>query len=217
MKVQGTLTVEGVKLYVRIDARDDEQELYVTNVHPNCLVIPKERWKVDYLGLPSEVVQELKNRGILFLGQLVDGKWNLGVSGFNEEMQAVISDALRKFLEIALVFDLPVKYQLGQLFTPQLAAVTQKLRVPDDGKPVLEQDISTIGLNKNQVDVLKNLKKVRTIGDLMELGRNRILMTPQMDARGIQKIEEALREYGLELPDNPQMPSQSAPVDSASM
>lgn len=211
MKVQGTLSLEGVKLHVRIDAADDQQTLYVTNVHPNCLVIPKERWRVEFLGLPKEIVEELHRRNIVFLGQLIDGNWKLGARGLNEDMRQQIGEALRKFLDIALVFDLPPKHKLELLFRPSASADEDEESVEsENGGSGVDQDIAVAGLLGHQEESLRKTKHVKTLGDVLKLGRNRLLMTKGVDARAMEKIEVALRKFGLELSDNPQTPAQSA-------
>lgn len=201
MKVQGTLTLEDVKLFVRIDVPDDQREVFVTNVHPDCLVIPKERWRIEFLGLPPDTVQELKDREISTLGQLVDEKWNIGVHGLSEETHAVVLDAVRHFLGLALVFELPTRYQLENLFSKPLAVEVEEAVGQGNGSDGLTQDIGTIGLRKPQEDALRNNREVNTFADLLKLGRNRLVMTTQMDEKGMQKIEKALRKFGLELLD----------------
>lgn len=210
MKVQGTLSLEGVKLHVRIDAPDDQQTLYVTNVHPNCLVIPKERWRVEFLGLPKEIVEELHRRNIVFLGQLINENWTLGAHGLNEDMRQQIGEALRIFLDIALVFDLPPKYKLEQLFRPSASTDDEEAIESPNGGSGLDQDISVAGLLTYQEETLQKTKNVKTLGDILKMGRSRLLMTKGVDARAMDKIEVALRKYGLNLSDDPQTPAQSS-------
>lgn len=207
MKVQGTLSLEGIKLHVRIDAPDDQQTLYVTNVHPNCLVIPKDRWRVEFLGLPKEIVAELHQRNIVFLGQLIDENWNLGAHGLNEDMRQQIGEALRIFFKIALVFDLPPKYKLERLFKPPALTDDDDEPAPTNGVSGTDQDIAVAGLLGHQEESLRKMKNVNTLGDILRLGRNRLFMTKGVDARAMEKIETALRKYGLEMSDNPQTPA----------
>ncbi len=205
MKIQGTLTVEGVKLLVNISAPDDVQEVYVANVHPSCLVIPKDRFRVEHLGLPKKIVEVLHRREIFYLGQLVDGRWDLGVGGFTAEVRDVLVQTLRQFREIALTFDLPARFELESLFTT--ARPAGKVPAEDragDGQLALENDIGVIGLLKTQEEELRNQRKVQTLGDLLRVGRKKLIMSGKMDDRGMQKIEAALREFGFELSDDPQ-------------
>jgi hypothetical protein len=104
VRIQGTFNVEGVELNIDIDTLDDEEELYVTNVHPHCLVIPKERWKVEFLGLPQEVIQELERRRLLTLGDLVDDQWEVKADGLDDATFTQVKEAVERFLSIAFVF-----------------------------------------------------------------------------------------------------------------
>jgi len=210
MKVQGTLSLEGVKLHVRIEAPDDQTTLYVTNVHPNCLVIPKERWRVEFLGLPPEVVEALHSRNITFLGQLVDAKWRIGAHGLNEEMNRQIGEALRTFLDIALVFDLPPKHQLAMLFSPPKEEDDEEVAVAGTDGAALNNSLACIGLSAKHVEILQRQRGATTLGDLLRLGRNKLLMTSGMDTRAMERIEAALRQCGHELTDTPQTPVQSS-------
>lgn len=207
MKVQGTLKLEGVKLHVRIEAPDDERTLYVTNVHPNCLVIPRNRWKIEFLGLPRETIEELHRRDIFFLGQLVNENWTLGAHGLNEEMHRQIGEALRAFFDIALVFDLPPQHQLERLFAPPPEA--EAAEGSSNGGSGERESITVIGLLRPQEEALRK-KDVTTLGDILQLGRDRLLMTRGVDVRAMEKIETALRKYGLTRAANPQTPAQSA-------
>jgi hypothetical protein len=105
MRVEGVLTVEGVTFHVDIDTDDRDTDVYVTNVHPNCMVIPKERWRVEFLGLPPAVVTLLHERDIFDLGTLIDGRWNLAVNGLGKDAERIVSEALAEFKKIALLFE----------------------------------------------------------------------------------------------------------------
>lgn len=107
MQIQGTLTVEGVQLHVHIDAPDEARELYVTNIPPTALLIPRERVRIEWLGLPPDVIQRLREKGIHALGHLVDGAWRLLASHLDEEERIAVTEALARFLEAALVFEFP--------------------------------------------------------------------------------------------------------------
>ncbi|MBI4094134.1 hypothetical protein HY417_04170 [Candidatus Kaiserbacteria bacterium] len=199
MKIQGVLTIEGVKLHVDIDALDDDQDLYVTNVHPNCLVIPKERWRVEFLGLPPDIVEQLQKRGIGTLDKLVNGDWHARVDGFDEASQRKIAASLAEFLRIAFVFNY---HGISSDSEEVLQADTTETTVLHERRtddPALNTDIAVVGLLKPQEETLRNRKGMATLGDLVKLGRSRLLMTDTMDERGVQKIEVALRERGLEL------------------
>lgn len=206
MRVKGTLTIEGVNLHLNVSAPDDQQEIYLANVHPSCMVIPKDRWKIEYLGLPPEAVQELRSRNISVLGQLVNETWTLGVDGLNDEMRVAINEALDRFLDIALRFELPPEKKTVQVPARPQAEVAASPNGTTNGAAPLDLELSVIGLLKGQETAVKK-KGAATLGDLLKLGRNRILMIDKMDVRGMEKIEAALRSHGLKLSDDPQTPS----------
>ena len=198
MKIAGVIDAEGVRLHVDVDVPDDQDEVYVTNVHPNCFVVPYERWRVEFLGLPLETVEKLQKQGILFLGQLEreNGK---GVIGLDEELANAVNGALKKLEEMALIFGGVDGYQ-----ERTLAAITTPPKEPDQKvKPELslDEDIRVVGLRKEQEESLFKNRKIKTLSDLVLLGRSRLLMTDKMDDRGIEEIEATLRKAGATLLD----------------
>lgn len=200
MKIEGEVTVEGVKLHVRINAPDDTTELFVTNVHPNCLTIPRERWGIEFLGLSSQALTELRARNITNLSQLADGKWSPGVDGFSVETRDEITESLRVLTDAAIVFEIPNPVQLATLFSSRRE---DEVEVEAADLTALERDIAVIGLQKPQEEALRR-KGLLTLGALYCLGRNKLVMSPRMDERGIRRIEEALSEAGFDLPDTAQ-------------
>lgn len=214
MRIEGEMTAEvegssaGVKLHVRINAPDDTTELYVTNVHPNCLTIPRERWSIEFLGLSAQALDELRSRDITNLSQLTNGRWTLGVDGLSAETRDEVTAALQTLTDIAIVFEIPHPIQLATLFRTPAQEDGDGASAAD--LAVLERDIATIGLLKPQEEALRK-KGMRTLRDLYCLGRNKLVMTPRMDERGIRKIGEALSEAGLTLPDT----SQPLPTSAA--
>lgn len=200
MKIQGVLSVEGVRLHVDVEAADDEQDLYVTNVHPNCLVVPKERWRIEFLGLPPAALLELKRRQIFTLGQLVDESWNLGVDGFSTELATCITEALGEFRKIALVFERQASYRPLQAL-PITESEQAGTDIAVSQADAQRTDIAELGLPRAQERVLRKTRNVQTYGDLVALGRNRLLMTSQITSKTVQRIEETLRGVGLNMLD----------------
>lgn len=207
MRIEGEVTVEGVKLHVRINAPDNTTELFVTNVHPNCLTIPRERWGIEFLGLSPQALAELRARNITNLSQLADGKWSLGVDGFSMETCAEITESLRMLTDAAIVFEIPNPIQLATLFSSRQQDVTE---AEEADLTALEHDIAVVGLQKPQEEALRK-RGLLTLGTLYCLGRNKLVMSPRMDERGIRRIEEALSAAGFDLPDT----SQPLPTSAA--
>lgn len=196
MKIQGIIEAEGVKLHVDVDVPDDQVEVYVTNVHPNCVVVPQDRWRVEFLGLPREIVKMLHDRGVFFLSQL-NHENEKGVLGFDKEVLDEINEALTKLQEIAIIFEGTDGYQdRTETAIKESEIILAKPAIESS----LEFDIGIIGLGRPQEESLHK-KGVKTLKDLVALGRSRLLMTDKMDQRGVDKIEVALRKAGVELSD----------------
>jgi hypothetical protein len=180
MKMQGTLEVDGVRLTVDIEAPDDATDLYVTNVHPNCLVIPKERWRIEHMGLSDDATTYLHHRGIHFLGQLVNGGFKLVLTSLDDSVANEVHHSLERIRDMALLFE-----------TEQAANHT-----PPVDSPELDVDISVLALSKFQEQSLRKNRGVNTLRDVVQLGKNSLLMTQNIDQKAVDKIEEALRRVG---------------------
>ena len=180
MKMQGTLEVDGIRLTVDVEAPDDATDLYVTNVHPNCLVIPKERWRIEHMGLSDDAIAYLHHSGIHFLGQLVNGGFKFVLTHLDENVAKEVNHSLERIRDMALLFE-----------TEQ--AVNHD---PTVDSPELDVDISTLALPKQQEQSLRKNRGVNTLRDLVKLGKNSLLMTQNIDQKAVDKIEKALRRVG---------------------
>ena len=103
MKIQGLLTIEGFNLHVHIDAPDDLKDIFVTDLPPHALVITRERLRIDSLRFPSEVIESLQERGVRFLSDLVNSRWELQLQRVKEEHRAIVEAVLKQFLDAALL------------------------------------------------------------------------------------------------------------------
>lgn len=201
MKIQGVLNVEGVELHVNIEAPDGQRELYVTNIHPSCLVIPRERWRVEYLGLPSEVVRGLKEQGISSLEDLLNEEWNLDLKKVQKKLTASaiaqIEQSLHNFLEIALVFDMP--RQFPEVNVRDVIHQNGNGKHPQKNEGALDTSIEVLGLPVLLRKALERHHKVTTLRDLVALDKDQLIMTPGIDGKSIQRIEAALKDRDLYL------------------
>lgn len=203
MRIQGMLTVEGIRLHVDIESFDNERELFVTNVHPSCLVIPRERWRVEFLGLPQHVLAELRENGILTLDRLVDEEWNLDRRkikvSLSEETWQALSYSLETLREIALVFDMPKDPSeprlLEAVFSPKRKEEREEAervsRVSED------EDIRVLTLSSATERTLRKYHGVNAIRDLLGLRYEQLIMTRGIDEVEIQKIKAALERLGV--------------------
>lgn len=196
MRIRGILKMRGTKLHVDLEAPDGTKDLFVT-VRPDCLVVPRSKWSVDSLGLPTETIAELRALDISMLSQLIDENWNLGVDGLTEETRVHVTTAVERVRGMVL--------DHGEQLTPE-----RPVRVPPMPTPalheqveerVLDTDIDSLRLSKEQRESLRNRRNVNTWRDLVALGKTRLLMTPKMDEKGLRRIEEALTKAGIHLPD----------------
>ncbi len=105
MKIKGMLEVSGVNLNVNIEAPDQSREIYVTNVSPQCLIIPRERFDVGYLGLSYPVLEELGRKKIDNLAQLLPIGWELDwvALDLTPRAKAELEDAMAKFRKMVLM------------------------------------------------------------------------------------------------------------------
>lgn len=201
MKIEGVVTVEGVELHVNIEAPDDERELWVTNIHPSCLVIPRERWRVEYLGLPLEVLKECKNQGIASLDDLLSEQWKVDLKKVQKKLSvsaiAHIEQATHNFLEIALVFDMPRQYP--EVNVQDVIHQNGKQDNSQKNTGTLDASIEVLELPVMLRKTLERHLKVKTIRELVALDRDQLIMTPDVDEKSIRRIEAALNARGLYL------------------
>src|SRR3989338_6319697 len=105
MRLKGVLEMEGIKLHLNVELQDGERNIYLAKVHPNCVVIPKERWPVDLLGFSPDCVRMLKSKNVKYLSELVDESWKLVVADFSEKIQQELEVCMNRFKTLALIFD----------------------------------------------------------------------------------------------------------------
>lgn len=202
MRVRGTLTVEGIKLHVDVEAPDHQKELFVTNVHPSCLVIPRERWKIEYLGFTDRTVAELRAKGIATLDNMLDSEWSLDpreMSGLSDAAREEVERTLEEFREIALIFDMP--RQGKEAKRERVASVAPPINMKElaTRNDVLDESVSVLGLPQEVMEILKKRHGVECVRDLVALDRDQLIMTPKMDEKNIRRIEEQLAKRGLYL------------------
>jgi RNA polymerase sigma factor (sigma-70 family) len=92
-------------------------------------------------------------------------------------------------------------FPLPPTTTPE-AVVTDKVLTPEGRKTLsldelLNQDLEVLDLAPSIAKILRNKRKAKQLRDLIEAGRDRLLMTEQMDEGMLEQIEIALRREGL--------------------
>lgn len=215
MKIQGIVEVEGVRLHIDIEAPDSREDIYVTNIHPNCLVIPKERWPVEHLGLPLTALQELQERGLKYLGEITDSRWQISSNGLSEATGQELSEALARLRQTALLFEQSTPEELAREvagFPIELAPVGQEDVGEIKRKPAVVAEarvqsqapdaifLSELRISRRMKDILLAVHKAKTVADVLALGRVRLVMTPGVSACDIEVLVAELARVSHELP-----------------
>jgi len=209
MRIRGTIIVEGIKLHVDIEAPPHERELLVTNVHPSRIVIPRERWKIEYLGLSDKVVSKLRALGFKTLDNLLDSEWSLDPIGMHRipaDARQEVEQALEDFKEAALIFEMPREDRPGddaaEAKRQTIASENRTSSGPaahQNGSAKLDDTISVIGLPKPVEDAICQRHRVALIRELAALTEEDLIMTPHVDEKALRRIRDALKERGLYL------------------
>lgn len=209
MKIQGEVEIEGIKLQVNIEAPDDAQNLYVTNVSPTCVVVPRERWQIEWLGLSEKTVRELTKRGLTTIAHLIDDQWQLKIGILPETISEEIKEALERLRSIAIVFKGPV---ISEEETAPSSVAARRKNLATAAKDLRElvgeieaigagqdKSLTQLGLPNKVIRMLTKRYSVGTAKELAQLGEPRIIMTPGLTAQDISLIKAKLAEIGLYL------------------
>lgn len=203
MRISGVVVIEGVQLVVNVDAPDDEREIYVTNLHPSFVVVPRERWPVEYLNLSAEVVADLKGAGIHTLWDFTNGAWEVRLPSTVGQHFDAVTNAIGQVRQLAITFEIPTESSremqkreavpIGQVVTQQEAVVHR----PVSG--TLGSSLISIGVPDAVVSKLRRARgEVETIRDLLTLGRRKLVMTTGISAQEVTEVEERIRGAGFD-------------------
>lgn len=215
-KIQGQLEIHGVILHLDIEAADGVAALYVTNISPQCLVVPRERWKVEWMGLPPDVLEEVKSKGVKTIGDLVGKDGNVTIEGASDRTRKLAEFAWRAIKGQALTFEIPEGIEAtatpwvpSHTATPSLNGSQVRPDSPDEGRPSqavpategpdLQQALRVLGLPSGVTEAIEARCGVRTIGDMRRVTRSDLYMVPKMQMKYIKQLEERLTPYGVVL------------------
>lgn len=200
MRIKGAIEIEGIRLVVDIEAPDNEREVFVTNISPSFLVIPRARWPVEFLELDSEVIEAARTAGIQRLSDLVDEQWQLRLPDDLIQHHAVIQEAVKRLRGIALTFEPvapepvlregrePFPIPTAEEIKPERKSVT---RSPDS-------PLNSIGVPEKLLKTLEKQRGVTTIRDLLELGRRKLVMTTGITVNDVEMLEGKLADAGYD-------------------
>lgn len=195
MRIAGLIQVEDVTLHVDIDVPDGEQEVFVTNISSRCLVIPKERWPLEFLELGGETLAVLHSNGLRTIGDVTDIGWTVQLSAtlspLEEEVQRAL-DHLRN--TVALSFS-PEDGKNSA--APAVDEVPAKEPFPIRVDITPESSLSDIGLGAEILRILLAKRNVRTVGQLRALGKHKLMFTAGVSAGDVIAVDGALRNHGV--------------------
>jgi len=202
MRVKGRIEVEGVTLVVDIEAPDDQQEVFVTNIDPSVLTIPKGRWSLDFLGLPEKVVGKLQGCGLRTLGDITDEHWQVQLPSDLTDHLEVVTEAVVRLREIALTFEPSeedaITSNKGKHPFPLPEEDGQEEPEEPTTKTVSGTDsLISIGVPAETVNILAQERGITTIQDLIQLGRRKVVMTTGININNVKTLDEKLAEAGF--------------------
>lgn len=78
---------------------------------------------------------------------------------------------------------------------------SRKQEEPSCKMNIIERDIEILPIPSRVVRILRQERGVSTVGDIVSLGRDRLIMTRGLDIQAVSSIEHALRQHKLILQD----------------
>ncbi len=219
MRISGTVEVGDVRLMIDIDAPDHERVICVTNVSPQCLVIPRDRWLLDHTDLSASALAELNQANVRTLGDAVDESWQVRLPKNLVHLSDEVQNAVDRLRSLALTFDqesaeevhsglhafpvsenperrhAPTAEQPPLTLTLSRALVGPKPR--EEIKP--ESDLASLGLAAPLIKVLGKIPVV-SVGQLISRGRRQTMMTVGVKASDLSIIEQKLNNNGFQWP-----------------
>ena len=206
MRVTGSIDVDGVKLVVDVDVPDGMTQVFVTNISSDCLVIPKSRWPITLLELGSMSVQVLQQAGLVSLGDITDDQWNVRLPEPLQPLVEEVTKAVQRLRAVALTFDaeepaVPADDREGFpiAVSDSVVAMTEEISLlpPPENDP-LDQLIQSVTyeLPKRLVRILHD-KGVKTVRDLVALGRRKVVFTKGMTAADVDLLDVKLKSNNI--------------------
>lgn len=220
MKITGKIEVEGVILNISIEAPDDAEELYVTNISRDHIAIPKDQMLIDHLGLNEGTVRHLEKLNIHNLGQLLARGWEIkALDGLPEPAKWDIERAVQELRRGAVIFE-PVDVQEIAPETTDESAKPKELSIREAGEisrkvlfdpscrlePVtMESPFSRFGFPPQVTKAIQRKHGNINVKELIALGRTKLIMTPGLNSHDVDLIEVRVEAFGYKLgfPDMP--------------
>ncbi|MBI5728252.1 MAG: hypothetical protein HY984_00685 [Candidatus Magasanikbacteria bacterium] len=197
MHIQGEMTIEGVRLVVDIEAPDDDREIFVTNLGPSFITIPKQRWPLEYLDLADETREALRQAGVRTLADVIDRSWQLslpqGLDGYHDEVWS----ALESLRSIALTFEaLPDDVAEPGLEPFPIGEEIAKVKAPPS-RLSLDTQLASIGVPQSICIKLQKARNTTSIRELLRLGRRKLVMTAGIVVSDVDTIDQKFKGAGV--------------------
>ena len=201
MRIQGVIRVNDVRLIADIDAPDDARDVYITNVSPDYIIIPRERWPLTHLSLSEEVLAAFTAAGLSFLGEIVDAQWTVTLPESLAAHFPVVVEAVGKLRGRAITFDGDEgpSSQRTQIPIPMDALVQDRAVLPllHTIKDPTTLSLSEAGFPPKLVGLLKTHRQITTVRSLIEAGKRRVTMTTGVNNADVELIGRRLEQLGL--------------------
>lgn len=206
MRVTGSIDVDGVKLVVDVDVPDGMTQVFVTNISPDCLVIPKSRWPITLLELGSMSVQVLQQAGLMTLENITDEQWNVRLPESLQPLVEEVTKAVQRLRAVALTFEAeestaPTDYREGfpiAIGDSVVAAAGETSLLPPPENDPMDRLIEsmTYELPKRLVRIFHD-KGIKTVRDLIALGRRKVVFTKGVTAADIDLLDVKLKSNNI--------------------
>lgn len=197
MRIKGEIEIEGVKLYVDIEAPDGDRVIFVTNLTSSFLVVPKQRWPVEFLELRPETIEGLREAGVDTLGDLVDDSWQLTIPEGLKQHQQEIGHAVAQLREIAMTFE--------EHPEPDALLASETFPLPEEESRALttvslslNTQLASIGVPERICAQLLKTRNIGSIRELLQLGRRKLVMTDGIKLDDVQTIERRMVDAGVD-------------------
>lgn len=201
MRIRGVIHVNDVRLVADIDAPDDVRDVYVTNVSPDYIIIPRDRWLLAHLSLPEDVLAAFTAVGIRFLGEVVDAQWTVTLPASLAVHFPVVVGAVSDLRGRAITFDVGQEGPSNRdpIPIPTEAVAKDRAVLPllqSLGNP-LDLGLAEAGFPDKLAGVLRTQRAVTSVRLLIAAGKRRVTMTQGVNNTDIEVIERRLEQLGL--------------------
>lgn len=225
MRLQGAFRVGEATLSLDVEIPEDGGVVAVTNAPAECLIIPRERLPLIALSLSEEVRQELADRRVVTVADLIGSRgWDLRPRDFSQKADAELKELISTLFAAALMPDdsqdrpaevLPtIQFPIDEEAElddtkPSMAVSSSETQVdgstsstagtPAESKPIQDDDpLSVLKIPEQAVRAL-HARSCSIVGALCGLTKAQLVMTSGITPQDVASIEKALARCGRQL------------------